>query len=256
MKILFDYNGKVKNKYYKETSEGNKNFNKGSFFKEITQYLNKNDVLCEFGCGDGSKLKHFKKHVREVWGFDISKEAIRRAKKNIPEGNFFVSNSGKIFKDKQFDVTICLYTLEHVEDPKKFIDEMINVTKKGGYIICLCPNFGSPLFPSPPELIDKNFIERVLLVLRRLKNYRSRYRNKLYKNVKPILDKEWKPDYDTSSEVSLERVVKLYKNNLILAKSFWHYRPFLYLPFWILAFFRIKPIIYFGFNCFFILKKH
>ncbi len=255
MKLKFDYNGKYKKIYYKTTSEGNRGFKSGKFFKYITQYLNKTDKLCEFGCGDGSKLIHLKEYVKEVSGFDISEEAIRKSKKLIPDGKFYVADSGKIFKDRQFDVTVCLYTLEHVSNPKEFIDEMIRVTKKKGYVIGLCPNFGSPLFPSPPEIIDRNFIQRVILVLSRLKNYRRLYCKKIYKNVNPITDRDWKPDYDTLAEVSLEKVVQKYKGKIIYANSFWSVRPYLYFPIAVLSFLQLKPFKYWGFNCFFVIQK-
>lgn len=255
MKSKFDYDGKYKKTYYKKASETNKNFYKEPFFAEIVKYLNKNDTLCEFGCGDGSKLVHLAKYVKSVYGFDISKEAIERARKNISDGKLFISDTGKIFRDGQFDVTISMATLEHVENPKVFLDEMIRVTKKGGYVIGLCPNFGSPFFPSPPEIVDLHFLQRVILVTRRLIKYNKNYRNKIFKSVNPLVDREWKPDFDTVSEVSLERIVKMYKDKVVYANSFWSIKPYLYSIIAFLAFLKIRPFVYWGVFCFFVIKK-
>lgn len=255
MKSKFDYDGKFKKTYYRTASEGNKDFNKEIFFTKIIKYLNKEDVLCEFGCGDGSKLAHLKKYVNQMYGFDISQEAIKRAKRNIPKGNFFVSNSGKIFREGQFDVTITLATLEHVDNPQIFLKEMIRVTKKGGYIIGLCPNFGSPLFPSPPKIVDLHFLRRVILVIKRIINYKKFYKNTIFKSVNPLIDRKWQPDFDTVSEVSLDRIVKIYKDKIVYANSFWSTKPYLYIPFSILAALRIKPFVYWGYICFFVIKK-
>jgi ubiquinone/menaquinone biosynthesis C-methylase UbiE len=255
MKSKFDYDGEFKKLYYRTTSEGNKNFNQEPAFKQIVKYLNKNDILCEFGCGDGSKLAHLKKYVKNTYGFDISQEAIKRARRNVPSVKFFVSDSGKIFKDGQFDVTISIATLEHVENPKNFLDEMIRVTKKGGYIIGFNPNFGSPLCPSPPIIYGKNFFQRVFIVIGRLYSYRKYYKNEIYRNVNPILDKKWQPDFDTISEVSLESINRHYKKKIVYASSFWEPKPFIYIPFYVLSLLGINTIKYWGFMCFFVIKK-
>lgn len=250
----FDYDGEYKNEYYDRAYKDNKTFRKDYRYKEILNFLKKTDKICEFGCGDASRVRNFKKNVSEIWGFDVSKEAIKRARKNLPSGNFLISDSGKELKNEQFDVTLCMFTLEHVFNPKKFLSEMVRVTKKGGLIINLCPNFGSPLCPSPPEIVDCNFFERIMLVLKRIKNYRKYYKNKIYKNVPP-LDRKWQPDFDTTSEVSLEAIVRRYKSKIIHADSFWSFKPYIYIPFAILAFLKIYPFQYWGFNCFFVIRK-
>jgi len=255
MKSKFNYDGIFKKKYYKTASEGNKYFNREKVFSKITKFLNKKDNICEFGCGDGSKLMHLKEYVKEVHGFDISKEAIKRAKKNVPSGKFFVSDNGKIFKEGQFDVTITIATLEHVENPRKFLEEMIRVTKKGGYIIGYNPNFGSPLCPSPPVINGRNFLKKIIIVLARLYKYKKYYKNDIYKNVNPILDKKWQPDFDTTAEVSLESITRHYKKKIVYASSFWEPKPFLYFPFYMLSLLDIRPIKYWGFMCFFVIKK-
>ncbi len=63
----FNYDGKYSNKYYNVASEGNQNFNKDISFLITKKYMNKNSVMCEFGCGDGSKLKHFSNISKELF---------------------------------------------------------------------------------------------------------------------------------------------------------------------------------------------
>lgn len=247
----FNYDGKYRNKYYSAVSEGNRDFNKHAAFK----YIDKQNKICEFGCGDASKLYHFRKLAKELYGFDISKEAIDRANKLIPNGKFYVSDNAKIFKNDQFDVTLCFYTLEHVQNPTGFIDEMLRTTKKGGFAISLCPNFGSPLCPSPPVIYGKNFLQRIVVVLKRIYLYQKFYSKNIYRNVDPIINKEWQPDFDTTAEVSLESVAKHYKGKIIYANSFWSAKPYIYLPFYILSLFNLRPFVYWGFNCFFVIRK-
>lgn len=254
-KKQFNYDGKYSKKYYNVAFEGNRNFNKDASFLETKKHINKNSVICEFGCGDGSKLIHYKNLVKEIYGFDLSGKAIRKAKKMIPNGKFYVSDNAKIFKDNMFDVTLSFYFLEHVENPRKFINEMLRVTKKGGYVMGLCPNYGSPLVPAPKVILDKGILGRIIVVLKRISEYREKYKNNFFTNIKPILDREWDVDFDTVSEVYLEKLVEEYADKVIFASSFWEAKPLIYLPFAFLGFIGIKPVTYWGFRCFFVLKK-
>ena len=43
------------------------------------------------------------------------------------------------FKDNEFDVVICNHVLEHVEDDKKAMSEILRVLKKGGYALLHVP---------------------------------------------------------------------------------------------------------------------
>lgn len=252
-KYEFNYDGKFNKIYYETTSKENAGFNKDFKFKKITEFLKKEDKLCEFGCGDASKLILFNEYVSELWGFDISNKAISKGKKKYKKLKLFVSDSGEIFRDNKFDVTISLYTLEHVVDPETFIDEMLRVTKKGGLVIGVCPNFGSPFFPSPPSIYNKGFFKRVFLVVKRVGEHKQKYKTRIFSPVKPIIDKDWQPDYDTISEVSLDKIVKKYRKKIIYANSFWSIKPYFYFVFFLVSF--LKPVKYWGANCFFVIRK-
>jgi 2-polyprenyl-3-methyl-5-hydroxy-6-metoxy-1,4-benzoquinol methylase len=71
-------------------------------------------------------------------------------------------------KDKTFDVTVCLETLEHVFYPHKVMEELIRITKDDGFLIISMPNehnfwqrlkflFGfNNATDEPFEMIEKN----------------------------------------------------------------------------------------------------
>jgi ubiquinone/menaquinone biosynthesis C-methylase UbiE len=75
------------------------------------------------------------------------------------------------FADDTFDYVTSFQTLEHVQDPARVIAEMIRVTRVGGMIHIMCPDYRStfeghyqlpwlPLFPRPLARIYLNFLRR------------------------------------------------------------------------------------------------
>jgi len=56
-----------------------------------------------------------------------------------------VSGKGEAlpFPDNSFDICYSSNVLEHVDDPQKVINEMVRVTKSGGIIQIVVPNYGS-----------------------------------------------------------------------------------------------------------------
>ena len=44
------------------------------------------------------------------------------------------------YKDEMFDLVICNQVLEHLKNYRKVIDDIIRVTRKGGYMIFGIPN--------------------------------------------------------------------------------------------------------------------
>lgn len=57
----------------------------------------------------------------------------RRGNFKIYPHQFLVEGDGESmpFKDREFDYSICSHVLEHVDDPEKFIKEIMRVSKKG-----------------------------------------------------------------------------------------------------------------------------
>ena len=97
---------------------------KRSSKNKIEQLLEQNNwSVLDIGCGysankfanvicDTQNLEH---HYKE-------KKFVQLKDKKLP------------FKDKEFDFVIASHVLEHVEDPKFFLNEIQRVSSKGGYI--------------------------------------------------------------------------------------------------------------------------
>lgn len=113
------------------------------------KYVNKVELLSDkketqfldVGCGVGTVVNSIsaRKNIKSI-GIDISQTFINRARKG--NGSFKIFNGKKIpFENESFDIVGSFTVLEHVNNPKQLIQEMVRVTKQGGSVIIACPSF-------------------------------------------------------------------------------------------------------------------
>lgn len=130
-----------------------------NFFKSIEEMIDglKVESVLDVGCGEGftldrlSKLKKFK----ELEGIDFSKEAILLGNKLHPHLKLKQANIYQLpYKDSSFDLVISTEVLEHLENPKKALREIIRVSKK--YVLLSVPN--EPFFRLANFLRGKNIL--------------------------------------------------------------------------------------------------
>ena len=101
--------------------------------------------ILDIGCGIGMYSQKFKGEGAEVFGIDIDKKNIERAKKLDSLVNFLCSSAEKTpFEDNFFDIVFLNEVLEHVKDDKKALKEALRVVRPRGKIIIFAPN---RLFP-------------------------------------------------------------------------------------------------------------
>jgi SAM-dependent methyltransferase len=257
------YNSQEAENYYTVASDWNEGFLNSLEYKEISSYIHSWDSICEFWCGEGSKVAVFsEKKDTKLFGIDISKFAIQKAKEQYPMIDFQVMDIAHThFADATFDLTLTCFVLEHVTDPRVIIDEMVRTTRKDWYIVLWFPNYGSPLFPSPPTLYGKSFFQKVCIIwIRILSTWFTK--TPVYKNVEPILDAEFQLDYDTISEIymwSLMRHLREQWLKIEFASSRWENinsgsNPIFrfYLPFKLFKNWLCK---YWGPQCFVVIKR-
>lgn len=111
---------------------------------KFVKFLKKNKVckVLDIGCGTGEHLLSLAKEEFKVWGFDLSPEAIKIAKKSFAESNLAadlkVASMHKKFpyKDNGFDAVYSLRTLNHCkrENIEATIKEVCRVLRPGGLI--------------------------------------------------------------------------------------------------------------------------
>lgn len=90
----------------------------------------------EIGCGSGYYLDKIAGQIKpeEVYGSDVSKEAIKFCAKNLPNYSFAVSNSFDLdFQDKYFDLLLSVFS------PFKN-EEIERVLAENGYFVLVRPN--------------------------------------------------------------------------------------------------------------------
>lgn len=97
--------------------------------------------VLDVGCGEGFTLKQFedKKIGKNLVGVDNLRTAISIGKKIHPNLDLSKGDVYNLeFADSSFDLVLCTEVLEHLEDPKKAINEMKRVSKK--YLVFSVPN--------------------------------------------------------------------------------------------------------------------
>jgi ubiquinone/menaquinone biosynthesis C-methylase UbiE len=102
--------------------------------QKFTKYLKKGDKILDIGCGSGRDSIFLAKQGFEVWGIDISKEAIKKAKEKFRAKNlhFLVGDIKDLkFKDEFFDAVYSGWVLQSIPLKKASL-EIFRVLKKGG----------------------------------------------------------------------------------------------------------------------------
>lgn len=122
--------------------EWEKSYKKGAHWErgpsrnmvEFAKYLKKGDKVLDLGCGSGRDSIFLANQRFEVWGIDISKEAIRKAKEKFQSENlhFLVAEAENLpFTDEFFDVIYSGWVLQSIP-LKKAYSEILRVLKKEG----------------------------------------------------------------------------------------------------------------------------
>lgn len=124
--------------YWNSVAE-EKNFTTQFQLEEFSQYVNKNSVILDIGCGYGRTLNELHQAgFNNLIGIDYSEEMIKRGKKLYPKINFKVANGAKLdIESNSVDSVILLGVLTctaYNEDQKNLISEVNRILKPEGII--------------------------------------------------------------------------------------------------------------------------
>jgi len=103
--------------------------------------------IIDIGCGDGYITSQIFKKFKEVVGEDISKEAIKIAKRKNSKISFMVATCTNLpFSDNSFDTVVASEIIEHVDHNygKMLLKEARRILKHHGKIIISTLNLSNP----------------------------------------------------------------------------------------------------------------
>jgi len=112
------------------------------YFEWTKKYFSKTSDCLELGCASGYFLSTIKDHVKSVTGIETH-TLLKNYCRDI--GINMVDSLGECHND-QFDVVFLFFVLEHIGEPKKYLQEIKRVLKTGGRIIIVVPNVDDALF--------------------------------------------------------------------------------------------------------------
>ena len=95
------------------------------------------------GCGVGMYLHHLRDYTDNIFGLDIEFERLQEARTHADR---VVNARGETlpFPDEAFDLVLSHEVLEHVQDDRAVISEILRSLKPGGRLVLFCPNRGYP----------------------------------------------------------------------------------------------------------------
>lgn len=102
-----------------------------------------NKIVLDAGCGEGDKTVFFSKITKKIYGIDINGNSIKKAKQECNSNNvsFYIGSVEQMpFKDSVFNVVYSAWVIEHLKNPKKFINEVFRILKEEGIFILWVPN--------------------------------------------------------------------------------------------------------------------
>jgi len=109
------------------------------FYKWVRSSVGPDTILLNLGAGPGTgvDVRSFKGEAAKVVGADIDPEVLE----NPEVDEAVLIRDGLLpMDDETFDVVVCDYVFEHVEEPVGFLTEARRVLKTGGVLFFRTPN--------------------------------------------------------------------------------------------------------------------
>ena len=106
--------------------------NLDGFHAELAQVLPAWGRILDLGCGPNVYLERLRWTGHEVWGADLHRHP------QLAHSEWFrlMPADGSIpFADASFDVVTAFMVVEHIADPRRFLQEVTRVLKPGGHFV-------------------------------------------------------------------------------------------------------------------------
>ena len=100
--------------------------------------------ILDIGAGYGFFLEVAKQRGWEVYGTELTEETVKACSEKGM--NMFKGELPNIeFEDEMFDVIVMIEVIEHVNNPKTYVEHARRMLRKGGMLYLTTPNFNSLL---------------------------------------------------------------------------------------------------------------
>lgn len=138
-----DYFGRDDGEGYKDYSRQEDSLRRTfrRLFKHLLQQNRMGGSLLEIGCGFGYLLDEARPYFERQYGTDYSANAVRSARQFATE--VWLGGIGSVPESKLFDCVIATHVIEHVYDPRAFVEGLVGRLKPGGSALIAAPDFGS-----------------------------------------------------------------------------------------------------------------
>ncbi len=202
--------------------------------------------ILENGCGVGMYVEHLSPFGGEVVGLEYDFERAAEAGKNSP--NIFNAAGEFIpLPPSTFDLILSHEVIEHVQDDRAAVQEMIRTIKPGGRIALFCPNRGYPFETHGIYWKGQYHFGNKLFV-----NYLPRsLRNKLAPHVRVYSKKDLQKLFDGLPVKFIESTIIFGAYDNIIAK----FGPFGKILRSILQFLEKTPLKIFGLSHFWVIER-
>jgi 2-polyprenyl-3-methyl-5-hydroxy-6-metoxy-1,4-benzoquinol methylase len=102
--------------------------------------------VLDAGCGNGNLSARIAAAGLQVTGFDTSASGIEHARRAYPGLRFEVASAyedlSERFDHDLFDACACVEVIEHLYDPRAFVDRIYEVLRPGGLFVVTTPYHG------------------------------------------------------------------------------------------------------------------
>lgn len=111
-------------------------------FNITSEFIPQGAKILEIGCGDGKFLDLCKERY-SVYGVDISKQLVDKARARIGNDRIFWQPAGALALQRNSYEGILLFSLlEHEKNPTKLLTSCLHALRSGGTLIIKVPNYG------------------------------------------------------------------------------------------------------------------
>jgi SAM-dependent methyltransferase len=202
--------------------------------------------ILENGCGVGMYVEHLSPLGGEVIGLEYDFERAAEAGENSPH---IINAAGEFIPlpFSAFDLVLSHEVIEHVQDDRAAVREMIRILKPGGRIALFCPNRGYPFETHGIYWRGQYHFGNKLFV-----NYLPRsLRDKLAPHVRVYNKKDLQKLFEGLPVKFIERTIIFGAYDNIIAK----FGPFGKILRSILQFLEKTPLKIFGLSHFWVIER-